>query len=597
MFCGLFLLLSVVCSTAETKSSPINLPDSLRGNWLMTDGSNDWVYGFYDNFVIADNKFWTYEELEGNDKRAKLRLKADDGTKREITVKRQKDGTIRLTAQKEKTIILSRKKSSSKGYTNPLDSDFTTIFRTDSACLQGYINGYPSSLGATTSMIYLNNVLTREDYPTVVNIQPDGRFKAKFKIHYPIFKQWSIQDDHFSNFYIEPGQTLTLYLEWENMSYNASKPSESLAMGGESRTNMNLFDAADPIPYNYREDQQKILNQPPHGYLQYQMERLQRGQEILTEYYTHNYITPKARRLLDNELKIAVGYQILHYRLSREGLVKQFSNNEFIRKPIDSTYYEFLQKMPLNDPSIVSCRNFDGFVNRFEYIPIFMNQKTIQQNMEEWYFRDSIVATYFHLPPTLLQDIVKTRNMKYHLNNFTKEEGLVYIDELCTQLKEPFLRETVVDIYNRTQREKEEGYELPFNKGGEIFRKIIEPFKGKYLFIDFWATTCGPCRAGIESMANLRKKYKDSPDLQFIYITSDRESPQKSYDDYIAKNLKGEVSFRISQNDYNYLRELFRFNGIPRYMLISREGRILNDNFSAHMLDLTTKELLQNEKN
>ncbi|WP_459186874.1 hypothetical protein ACGE0T_11985 [Parabacteroides sp. APC149_11_2_Y6] len=44
-------------------------------------------------------------------------------------------------------------KSSSKGDISPLDRDFTTIFQTDSACLQGYINRYSFSWGVMTGML------------------------------------------------------------------------------------------------------------------------------------------------------------------------------------------------------------------------------------------------------------------------------------------------------------------------------------------------------------------------------------------------------------------------------------------------------------
>ena len=79
---------------------------------------------------------------------------------------------------------------------------------------------------------------------------------------------------------------------------------------------------------------------------------------------------------------------------------------------------------------------------------------------------------------------------------------------------------------------------------------------------------------GIETTAQLRKDYKNHPEIQFIYITDERSSPRKTYDEYVAKNLEGEVSYRIGKNEFEYLRELFKFNGIPHYELIQKDGSV-----------------------
>ena len=103
------------------------------------------------------------------------------------------------------------------------------------------------------------------------------------------------------------------------------------------------------------------------------------------------------------------------------------------------------------------------------------------------------------------------------------------------------------------------------------------------------------CRSGIEHTAGLRQQYKDHPDFQFIYITSDRESPEKTYNEYVEKNLKGEACYLIPQADYNYLRQLFHFNGIPHYEWIEKDGTVLRNSPGTYNLEKYLKKRFGNK--
>lgn len=127
-------------------------------------------------------------------------------------------------------------------------------------------------------------------------------------------------------------------------------------------------------------------------------------------------------------------------------------------------------------------------------------------------------------------------------------------------------------------------YELPDDERGHIMRDIIAPFAGKYIMVDFWATTCGPCRGNIESSAEMRERNRDHPEFKMIFVTGNAESPEKAYNAYVAKNLTGETSHRLPQSDFDRLRDLFKFNGIPHYVLIDREGKVVFDDFNHHDL-------------
>lgn len=124
--------------------------------------------------------------------------------------------------------------------------------------------------------------------------------------------------------------------------------------------------------------------------------------------------------------------------------------------------------------------------------------------------------------------------------------------------------------------------ELPDTEGGRLMRRLIEPYRGRYLLVDFWDTTCGPCRHGIENSREMRDKHRGNPGFGMLFIASENGSPIDAYNKYVGLNLQGEDVMRLPSSDMNKLQELFNFNGIPRYVLIDPEGRVVNGNYSTY---------------
>lgn len=80
------------------------------------------------------------------------------------------------------------------------------------------------------------------------------------------------------------------------------------------------------------------------------------------------------------------------------------------------------------------------------------------------------------------------------------------------------------------------------------------------------------------------QKYKDHPEFEFIYITGQKDSPAGAYKQYVEKNLKGEASYYVTDSEFNYLRQLFRFNGIPHYELVLKDGSISKEKLGTHRI-------------
>lgn len=97
---------------------------------------------------------------------------------------------------------------------------------------------------------------------------------------------------------------------------------------------------------------------------------------------------------------------------------------------------------------------------------------------------------------------------------------------------------------------------------------MLSELKGKVVWLEFWATWCGPCISAMPHLVDLQQKYKDK--LQVIAISNE---PEKR----IAQFLKAkpfDLAFAIDTADL--LRKYFPYQLIPHSVLISADGKLIN---------------------
>ena len=110
--------------------------------------------------------------------------------------------------------------------------------------------------------------------------------------------------------------------------------------------------------------------------------------------------------------------------------------------------------------------------------------------------------------------------------------------------------------------------------GEKILRKIIEPYKGRIIYVDIWGTWCGPCKRNLKESWKVKEALKDY-DIVYLYLAN--RSSDESWRNVIKEyNLTGEncVHYNLPEDQQTAVEHYVGVNGYPTYKLIDKEGNI-----------------------
>ncbi|MBB4800003.1 thiol-disulfide isomerase/thioredoxin [Flavobacterium nitrogenifigens] len=268
----------------------------------------------------------------------------------------------------------------------------------------------------------------------------------------------------------------------------------------------------------------------------------------------------------------------------------KFTNVSFKEKEAKSIYYleqkhlyfytKYHSKVSETYPKIDETINLDNdsdflFSNEYQELALYKFYENVKAD------EDSFYVTAKNAIPKI--KALKTQSIKNRLIERSASDVSIantnyekIYEEFLSITNDPLIKQKLTTNYNLTNALKPGKPSPTFNyenqKGGKT---SLEDLKGKYIYIDFWATWCAPCVKEIPFLQKVEEQYKGK-NIEFISISIDSMEDQPKWSKFVTEKQLGGIQL-LAENEWNSkIIKDYGINGVPTFILLDPNGNIVN---------------------
>ena len=302
---------------------------------------------------------------------------------------------------------------------------------------------------------------------------------------------------------------------------------------------------------------------------------------------------------LSNYMNAYIAYRWASYRLIYSKMTKQ---------PLPPSYYEFLAALKIDQSQALLNNSYSGFIDQYmEYAYRIAKQDTVSYKMASIESKFSTFAIKMDLAKGIktalspqAREFVTGQLLLYELSVDKRNIANItpYYKDYMAETNDEQYKKAVKAVYDKMLKLSDAQPAPDFVlRDGDGKAVNLSQFKGKYVYLGFWAGWCGPCRAEMEKSLPNREALKNK-DIVFLYVGID--DTQTAWSEMVR--TYGNTGIHVwSGGRKTDIVKNYDVVSLPRYFLIDRTGKFVLDfhhasdkNFVADMEKLLVETAPKN---
>ena len=424
---------------------------------------------------------------------------------------------------------------------------------------------------------YLNNPIDDTLQTMIIELNEQGQFYQALPLRKPL-EAILVYNQNPISIFIEPEENVEIRTS-EKHFY------ESLLLNGTYKNNQYLIDfqKAFPIQKLINERNQHIINDDADDYKFYEDSIYKEKVKFIDQYAVNQ---PLSRQFIRRQ-KASYRYGSSNAKFRLANTYSYLTQKE---KKLPKDYYQFMLDLSVREGDLLLLTEYREYLDNYYTFRYNEDKPEVNSELE-------MARSEYSLAENLFEDRVKyyflTKKFGEILDTHPYEISKNYISPFMSDISNSeyraYIDRKILAASNGSNETIAYNFKLQDQNGKWV---SLSDFKGKTVYLNFWASWCIPCIGEIDNHNHINQIYKDR-DFVTIMVSIDEDA--KAWKKTLPQYDKEIVQLRMNGMKTE-IGKRYNLRFIPKSLVINKDGVIIHADVPAPSSSSIYKYLVSDKK-